>query len=311
MQDVSGVGRCSVTAVLPVLSVGGLACALLPTALLSSHTGGFGPVHRRDLADDMALTLARWFDLGLRFDAVYVGYAASARQLRLVGDALPQLLLPEGKLFVAHDRVDKQLPLGLPQLLLPEGKLFVDPVMGDAGRRYSYCDEALLAGFLALCGQADVIFPNRTEAALLLGKPVAAGDDPLPPDPRELTGLGCKAAVLTGIADGAGGIGVRAEEKGSAPYETFRPRYPGAYPGTGDLLASAVIAGVMAGASLPAACELACDFLDDAFGHTARFNGEPRHGLAFEPALHRFGRRVYEAFRYLDSNETGQPPCKA
>ncbi len=286
MQDVSGVGRCSVTAVLPVLSVGGLACALLPTALLSSHTGGFGPVHRRDLADDMALTLARWFDLGLRFDAVYVGYAASARQLRLVGDALPQLLLPEGKLFV-------------------------DPVMGDAGRRYSYCDEALLAGFLALCGQADVIFPNRTEAALLLGKPVAAGDDPLPPDPRELTGLGCKAAVLTGIADGAGGIGVRAEEKGSAPYETFRPRYPGAYPGTGDLLASAVIAGVMAGASLPAACELACDFLDDAFGHTARFNGEPRHGLAFEPALHRFGRRVYEAFRYLDSNETGQPPCKA
>jgi len=286
VQDVSGVGRCSATVVLPVLSSGGLACALLPTALLSAHTGGFGPVHRRDLTEDMSLTLSHWFGLGLRFDAVYVGYAASARQLELLRDALPRLLKPEGLLFV-------------------------DPVMGDAGRRYSYCDEALRAGFLGLCARADVIFPNRTEAALLLGAPVTAGGDPPPPAPGALTGLGCKAAVLTGLLDGAGGIGVRAEEKGSSAYETFRPRYPGAYPGTGDLLASAVISAVMAGASLPAACELACDFLDASFASTARFGGEARHGLAFEPALHTFGRRVYEAFRHDETAETELPPCKA
>jgi len=280
------VGRCSAMAVIPVLSLAGSSVAFLPTAYLSTHTGGFGQVHRSDMSRDMRGSLAHWKRLGLRFNAVYIGYAADHSQLLMLEDALPDLMA-EGD------------------------ALYVDPVMGDQGRRYSYCGEELIAAFRRLCARADAIFPNRTEAALLLGLPLKEGEEPEPPAPARLLSLGARQVVLTGALDERDGIGVQTASRNGHQFETYRRRYPGAYPGTGDLLASAVIAGVMAGASLPAACELACDFLDDAFGHTARFNGEPRHGLAFEPALHRFGRRVYEAFRYLDSNETGQPPCKA
>lgn len=113
VMDLSSVGRCSALAVVPVLSLSGFSCALLPTAYLSTHTGGFGEVHRRDMSEDMKPALAHFISLGLRFDAVYIGYVASAGQLSMMEEALPRLLMPGGRLFV-------------------------DPVMGDGGKRYSF-----------------------------------------------------------------------------------------------------------------------------------------------------------------------------
>ena len=143
IQDISCIGRCSLLAALPLFNDAGIRATPLPTALLSSHTGFPNPA-RRDLTEDMSAALDQWQKLDLRFDAIHIGYLAGAHQLPVAQRALD--------LFRREDT-----------------KLFVDPVMGDWGKAYSYCDEALLQGFQALCAQADLILPNRTEAAMLLG----------------------------------------------------------------------------------------------------------------------------------------------
>lgn len=261
-MDLSSVGRCSALVVVPVLSLSGQSVSFLPTAYLSTHTGGFGAVHRSDLSKDMAGALAHWQQLGLRFDAVYVGYVGHFSQLEMIEEALPHLLAPGGKLYV-------------------------DPVMGDQGRRYAYCEEGLIAGFRRLCARADAIFPNRTEAALLLGQPLT-GQEPEPPPADALLGLGAEQVVVTGVTDEHGRIGVLSLAQGQPAYSTFRKRYPGSYPGTGDLLASCVIAALGLGAGINQACELACDMLDVSLQHTQGFDALPRFGLAFEPALPRW-----------------------
>ena len=260
VTDVSGVGRCSALVVLPVLALSGFSSALLPTAYFSTHTGGFGPVHRLDMTGDMAAAIAHWQRLGLRFDAVYLSYVAAARQLTMLEEALPSLMAPEARLYV-------------------------DPVMGDQGKPYSFCGEDLIEAFRRLCARADVIFPNRTEAALLLGQPLAQGQEPPVPPERDLLSLVAKNVVLTGVSQGEDRLGVLAIGEKQPLYTTFRQRHPGHYPGTGDLLAASLIAALLRGKPLQEACEIACDFLDSALRNTLRYGEEPRFGLAFEDAL--------------------------
>lgn len=253
-------GRISTTVALPVLSLAGLSCALLPTVLLSTHTGGFGPVHRRDLSPDVAATIQHWMRLDLRFDAIYLGYVASAQQL-------------------------SSLALALPGLMKEDARLYVDPVMGDMGRRYSYCGDDLIVAYRSLCARADLIFPNRTEAALLLDQALTEGQEPEPVSMEDLLGLGCKAAVLTGIRNNDQQIGVLGASVGFLPFQVMRRLHPGAYPGTGDLLASATIAALQNCHDLKEACNIACDFLDSSLLHTLAYGGLARYGLAFEKAL--------------------------
>ena len=260
VTDISGVGRCSALVVLPVLALSGHSTALLPTAYFSTHTGGFGQVHRRDMTEDMGQTIAHWQRLGLQFDAVYLSYVASARQLQLLEEALPSLLRPGGTLLV-------------------------DPVMGDGGRRYTFCGEDLISAFRRLCKRADLIFPNRTEAALLLGQPLQEGAEPPVPAMEELLSLGARQVVLTGVEAGEDRLGLLAVGQDLKPYTTFRKRYPGSYPGTGDLLAASLIAALLMGKPLQDACDIAVDFIISALENTLRYRGEPRFGLAFEEAL--------------------------
>ena len=260
VQDVSGVGRCAAMVALPVLSLAGFYTALLPTALLSAHTGGFGAVHRRDLTDDMRETLRHWKRIDLRFDAVHLGYVGHPDQLDLLTQSLDGLMKPGARLYV-------------------------DPVMGDGGRSYSFCGESLVKKFREICAKADLIFPNTTEAAMLLGEPLTEGINPPAPSPGRLLALGARAAIITGVFKGDDHIGVLAKKSGEAAYSTFRRRYPGAYPGTGDLLASCVIGALYRGASLDQACETACDFLDQSLRYVSLLQSEPRHGLPFELAL--------------------------
>ncbi len=275
-MDISSVGRCSALVVVPVLSLSGASCAFLPTAYFSTHTGGFGSVHRLDMTGDMEAALAHFLRLNLRFDAVYIGYTASIRQLLVLEAALPNLLLPGGQLFI-------------------------DPVMGDHGRRYSFCDEDLIAGFHRLCKKADVIFPNRTEAALLLGLPLCEGTEPEPPSDEALRSLGARHVVLSGVYSTDGQIGVRLVGQTEPSHPVFRPKHPGSYPGTGDLLASCVISALIKGAKVPVACELACDFLDHALIATRGYENEPRFGLAFEQAL----PALSQALSQIDSTKKG------
>ncbi len=274
-MDLSSVGRCSALVVVPVLALSGSSVAFLPTAYLSTHTGGFGQVHRSDLSQDMAGSLAHWKRLGLRFDAVYIGYVAHHSQLDMLEDALPDLLAPGARLYV-------------------------DPVMGDMGRRYAYCKEELVTGFRRLCARAHTIFPNRTEAALLLGQPLVEGQEPAPPDAGQLLSLGAAQVVLTGVTQGSDRIGVLAASQGQPSHATFRRRYPASYPGTGDLLASTVIAGLSLGLDLGQACETACDMLDASLRHTQRYDTPTRFGLAYERALPALARDFARLSRLPD-----------
>ena len=150
INDISCVGRCSLTVALPVISAAGVECSVLPTAVLSTHTGGFDGFTFRDLTDDIAPVTEHWARLGLTFDAVYTGYLGSIRQIGLILDASEHFVRP-----------------GVP--------LIVDPVMGDAGRLYANFDSDFVAAMRTLCARADIITPNLTEASFLLGEEYRAG----------------------------------------------------------------------------------------------------------------------------------------
>ena len=152
IQDLSCVGRCSLAVVLPALAAMGVQPCALPTALLSTHTGGLGRPARTDESGFISAALAHYAQLGLAFDCVYSGYLAGAAQVALVEQAFRQA---------------------------PAALKLVDPVMADHGRPYASMTPEIRAAVAQLCGQADVIVPNATEAALLLEElPGPAADGP-------------------------------------------------------------------------------------------------------------------------------------
>lgn len=264
VEDLSCIGRCALTTALPVLSVSGVQVTPLPTVLLSTHTGGFGEVYRRDLSDDMDAILSKWADLPLRFDAIHIGYLAGAHQLPLVERVV--------RMFRGPDTL-----------------LFVDPVMGDWGKRYGFLTQELEEGFARLCAQADLIVPNRTEAAMLLNQPYQKQADSPGRLLKQLQGLlklGAGAAVITGIAPGDGHMGVVALQQGKVtPHTAFSPALKGSWPGTGDLFAAALEGALLQGRSLNEGCDIAVRFVHqclkdaDTNPHIARF------GAPFEQAL--------------------------
>ena len=263
IQDISCIGRCSLLAALPLFNAAGMRVTPLPTALLSSHTGFPDPA-RRDLSEDMTAALDHWETLGLRFDAIHIGYLAGAHQLPIVRHALD--------LFMRDNT-----------------RLFVDPVMGDWGKRYSFCDDALLEGFRALCAQADLILPNRTEAALLLDLPYSkAPDSPktLLDQLTRLRGLGAGSAVITGVNSQPGYTGAVFFGPGmQAPQAAMTEQVKGAWPGTGDLFAAALEAALLKGRSLESACDTAVRFIARCLEGADPAPKVSRFGAPFEAAL--------------------------
>lgn len=264
IEDISLVGRCSLTAALPLFTACGMEATALPTALLSSHTGGFGQVHRRDLTQDMAAILAHWREIPLHFDAIHVGYLAGAHQLPQVMEAVQR--------YHAADTL-----------------LFVDPVMGDWGKRYSFLDDSLLAGFRWLAARADLVMPNRTEAALLLDEPYQKGADS--PDKllrqlRALQGLGCSAALVTGISGGDGHQGAAYLAPGmSAPGVSLSPQLEGSWPGTGDIFATVLEAVLLLGGDIHRAVPLAVQFVYRCLRQADSAPLKARFGLPFEQQI--------------------------
>lgn len=263
IHDLSCVGRCSLTVALPVLSAAGLHVSVLPTALLSTHTGEFTGYTNLDLTQEMAKIYAHFQTLPLRFDGLYSGFLGSWEQLALVEDV-----------FAHYRRADTLL--------------LVDPVMADHGKLYATYTETLARDMGRLCRQADVIVPNLTEAAILLE--ASYREQPSFPQVEAMLRAlhkryGCRQAVITGI--------LRDGLLGAAAYDAQRdcvffhgqPPMDHVFYGTGDVLASALLAGLMRGRSLPQATTLAVDFTYQSMLHTLD-NGLPlRYGVAFEQAL--------------------------
>ena len=273
VHDLSGFGRCALTIVSPTLSAMGIQCCPVPTALLSTHTGYTGNTFL-DLSDEMAGFTAHWQALGLTFDGIYTGFLGSRRQVGLT-ESLIRTFRRERTLVV------------------------VDPVLGDNGKSYRTCTPELCQGMVSLARLADVIVPNRTEAAILLDKPY----EEVSLDTEEacrrwaeaLSLKGRRSVVLTGVSLEPGRIGAACFDRKTGKTEIVSaPLTEGAFHGTGDLFASVLTGALVQGKTLAEAAALAADFTARCAAHTAAEGSPEPEGVDFEPLLWQLGAAVCE-----------------
>ena len=260
IHDMSGFGRCSLTVAIPVLSAMGVQCCPLPTAYLSTHTGGFTGYTFLDMTDELPKTAAHWAELGIHFDAVYTGYLASAEQVGLVGALL--------------DGMDERPALTL-----------IDPVMGDNGKAYSTVTPAFIDRMRQLCRRADLILPNATEAALLLEREPqtdAFDDASAQALADELLTL-APSAVVTGLALGKY---IGCAGSGRERFVIKKLHISRSFPGTGDLYGAVLIGSLIQGNALSAAADNAAEFVALAIQKTP-CDQDTRFGVWFEPLLPR------------------------
>ena len=277
IHDLSCVGRCALTVVMPTLSVMGYQTVPVPTALLSSHTGGFTDLHFRDLTDDMDRIGAHFERLDLRFGAIYTGFLGSEEQIssveRIIG------------LFGARADETGQEPL-----------ILVDPVMGDDGVLYSTYNEELVDGIRHLSSYAEVLTPNLTEACLLTRTPYTdTAECPIDEARAFANGLldrlresVCPHAriVITGVHLAGGEVANFGLDADDTRFCVSRPHRGHAYPGTGDIFASVLLGALLDGDSFEAACARAADFTGLLIEESSKIDTPARMGVALESYLH-------------------------
>ncbi len=265
IHDISGMGKCSLTAAIPVLSAAGVSVSVIPTAVLSTQTGGLNNYTYRDLTDDMRPVMTHWHKIGVTFDAVYSGFLGSAAQVDIVCD------------FVKEFRHNNTLFL-------------CDPAMADNGSLYDTFDLTFIDKMKTLCASADIIVPNFTEAAFLLNREYLP-----PPYTKEYTdGLlrslakefNSKFVVLTGVDfDGKSvGAGAYDAENDVITY-SLSERIEGMFHSTGDLFASSLLGGILNGFSVNDSAQKAINFTVNSIKETVKIGGDSRFGLAFERCL--------------------------
>lgn len=263
IHDMSGFGRCSLTVAIPILSAMGIQCCPLPTAFLSTHTGGFADFTFLDMTDEMPKIARHWKSLGLRFNAVYSGFLGSARQITIVED------------FIRDFRGD--------------GIVVVDPVMGDGGVVYRTYTPEMCAGMARLAQQADVITPNLTEAALLLGVPygeLPAGEVGCRAIVERLSLEGRRSVVLTGASVEADSTGAMCFDARTGRTEAVQTRrVDREFHGTGDVFSSVLTGALVQGKSLTEAAREAVEFVRACAERTAAAGLPMREGVDFEPLL--------------------------
>lgn len=264
IHDMSGFGRCSLTVAIPILSAMGLQCCPLPTAFLSTHTGGFEGFTFLDMTDEMPKVARHWKSLDLGFQAIYSGFLGSERQIGMVAD------------FIRDFRS-------------PETIVVIDPVMGDHGKVYQTYTPAMCAGTARLARQADVITPNLTEAALLLDMPYEAlpsGEAGCREIVERLSLEGQRSVVLTGASCQPDLTGAMCFDAGTGRAEAVQTRrVPQEFHGTGDVFTSVLTGALVRGASLPEAARQAVDFVRACAERTALEALPMREGVDFEPLL--------------------------
>lgn len=260
MQDISCLGQCSMTVALPILSACGLETCVLPTAILSTHTGGFGEVSFRDLSAEVEQILHQWDRLEIDFDAIYTGYLGTERHVEL---ALRVLKTQKAKDAVA----------------------VVDPAMADHGKLYRGLDAAYALKMRELCAHADVLLPNVTEACMLADVPYCPELSEAEVDRllEKLSAKGTECIVLTGAPSRQDQCGIAVWDHGKI-FRYAHERIDRNYHGTGDIFAAAFTGALMQGKSVPDAVKLAADFTLLCAKNTAQ---APVHwyGIQFETAL--------------------------
>ena len=264
IHDMSGFGRCSLTVAIPILSAMGVQCCPLPTAFLSTHTGGFEGFTFLDMTDEMPKVADHWASLGLTFQAIYSGFLGSARQIGIVED------------FIRRFR-------------RPDTVVVIDPVMGDYGRVYQTYTAAMCDGMARLAELADVITPNLTEAALLLGRPydaLPAGEAGLRQITEQLSLEGRRSVVLTGASLAPGRTGAVCYDARTGRTQVVQTAYIAhEFHGTGDVFSSVLTGALVRGSTLADAAGQAAEFVRACAQRTAAEDLPMREGVDFEPLL--------------------------
>ena len=273
IHDLSGFGRCSLAVIIPVLSAMGMQVCAVPTAVLSSHTGGLGEVAMRDLTDYLPDALAHYLRLGLEFECIYSGFLGSQSQ---IDHCLA--------FFKSY----------------PDALAVVDPVMGDHGKAYRTVTPDMRSRMHELVRVADVITPNLTETCMLLGDEYR--HEPMTRTQAKsmltrLAAIGPKQIVITGVELASG------EKLANVGYDVERSAFwcvpcdyvPASYPGTGDLFAALLTGALLSGDSLPLAINRAARFVSMAIKTTFGYGTDPRHGVMLEKLMPEIARRELPA----------------
>ena len=262
IQDISCLGKCSLTIALPVISALGSEAVILPTALLSTHTM-FKNFTCKDLSDQIDPIAAHWKSEGVTFDAVYTGYLGTIAQIDQVKGLIRD--------FRGRDTL-----------------VFVDPVMADNGKLYPAFDMDYVKKNTELCAGADIIVPNITEAAFMTGMDYREEHDEayIRNLLGRLDGLGARISALTGVRLEPGKIGVMAYDRASGAYFTYqRPRIDAVYHGTGDLFSSACIGEIMRGLDWREALKIAAEYTAHTIEVTLQNPAKPWYGVDFEKTI--------------------------
>lgn len=264
VQDISCVGKCSLTVALPVISAMGVEACVLPTAVLSTHTA-FKGFTFRDLTGDLPAITRHWQEEKINFDAIYTGYLGSLEQINL----MHQLIKDFGG---------------------GSTRVIVDPCMADNGSLYSGFTPDFAKAMAGLCAKADVIVPNLTEASFLLGQPyVASGynKDYIEELIKKLASLGARRVVLKGISFDEKKIGIASYDSDSQKINWyFHEKMPQNFHGTGDIFASVLTGALVRDFSLDKACRLAADFVVESIRATLSHKDYNWYGVDFESVLH-------------------------
>lgn len=257
IQDISCVGQCSMTVAMPILSACGQECCVLPTAVLSTHTGGFGKPEIVHLTDSAERMWRHWQDQGISFDAILVGYLGSVRTIAMVERIVSAMLVPGG-LFI------------------------LDPAMADHGKLYSGFDTDYVEAMKRLCCRADILLPNLTEAALLTDNDYTDIIDENYVN-NMIRKIGASRVVLTGVGYEENTTGVLIKDGENIVHYTHR-KIGSACHGTGDIFAACFAGALMCGKKLDDAVKIAAEFTVLAIENTVK---APAHwyGVKFETAI--------------------------
>lgn len=273
IHDISGFGKCSLTVALPILSAAGIETAVLPTAVLSTHTGGFIGYTYRDLTCDLRLFIKHWQSLNLQFDALYSGFLGSFEQIEILGEMFDT--------FKRHDNL-----------------VVIDPVMADNGELYKIFDNSFATAMKKLCAKADIIVPNITEATLLIEEPYHAGpytENYVRSLLAKLSNIGPKQIVLTGVFFDDQHLGAATYNKTTGDVDfVLANKIEGYYHGTGDVFASALLAAVLNEFPLKDAAQIAVDFTVNAIQRTFQAKTDIRFGVNFEESIPQFLKDLHK-----------------
>lgn len=268
IHDLSGFGRSSLTSIIPILSSMKVQVCPVPTAVLSSHTGGFEGYSFLDLTDYMEQHIAHWKSLNLEFDCIYSGFLGSPKQMKIVADFID---------FFGHKN----------------NLTVVDPVLGDNGKLYGTMNNEMVEEMKKLISKADIITPNFTEVTFLLNKPYKKeiSEAEVKEWLVELANMGPKIVIATSVPDENSHkadrkTNVIAYDKENDVFWKVSCKYiPASYPGTGDAYTSVVIGSLLQGDSLPIAIERGVQFITQCILASYGFKYPNREGVLLERML--------------------------